>query len=118
MPLPNRSLRILTVDTGTSVRISLFGELDRATVVALGREFSACDRGPATVVVVDLSELDFLDAAAFRLLLDFGRRLRARGRHLSIVNPTAQVRRILEVTAMVHEADVLDEWLEEPANDR
>jgi anti-anti-sigma regulatory factor len=41
--------------------------------------------------------------------------VRARGRHLSLVNPTPQVRRILEVTAIVHAADVMDEWLEEPA---
>lgn len=118
MRLPNRSLRILTVDNGTTVRISLFGELDRATLVALARELRACDRGPASVFVVDLAALDFLDGAAFRMLLDFSRRQRARGRHLSIVNPTPQVRRILEVTAMVHEADVLDEWLEEPARGR
>lgn len=115
MPLPNRSLRILTVDDGTSVRISLFGELDRGTLVALARELRACERGPASVFVVDLAELDFLDGAAFRMLLDFGRRARARGCHLSIVNPAPQVRRILAVTAMVHHADVLDEWLEEPA---
>jgi anti-anti-sigma factor len=115
MPLPNHTLRILTVDDGTSVRISLFGELDRGTLVALARELSACERGPASVFVVDLAALEFLDGAAFRMLLDFGRRVRARGRHLSLVNPTPQVRRILEVTAIVHAADVMDEWLEEPA---
>src|SRR3954451_3996483 len=107
MTLPNRSFRILTVDSGTTVRIALFGELDRGTLLALARELLACDRGPASVFVVDLAALDFLDGAAFRMLLDFGRRQRRRGRHLSIANPSPQVRRILEVTAMVHEADVL-----------
>src|SRR3954468_9913870 len=116
MPLPNRSqLRILSVDNGTSVRIVLFGELARATLAALSRELSACERGPASVFVVDLAALEFLDGAAVRMLLGFGHRLRSTGRHLSIANPTQQVRRILEVTAMVHEADVVDEWLEEPA---
>jgi anti-anti-sigma factor len=114
MPLPNRTLRILTIDDGSSVRIAPFGDLDRGTLVALARELLACERGPASVFVVDLAALEFLDGAAFRMLLDFGRRLRATGRHLSLVNPTPQVRRILEVSAMVHEADVLDEWLEEP----
>ena len=41
-------------------------------------------------------------------------RLRSEGRHLSLVNPSVQVRRILTVGAMVHAADVLDEWLEPP----
>src|SRR4051812_7842814 len=107
MALPNSSFRILTVDNGSSVRIALFGELDRGTLVALARELLACDRGPASVFVVDLAALDFLDGAAFRMLLDFGRRLRASGRHLSLVNPSPQVRRILAVTAMVHAADVV-----------
>jgi anti-anti-sigma factor len=111
----NRTLRILTVDRGSTVRIALSGELDRGTLVALSRELHECDRCEASVVVVDLAALDFLDGAAFRMLLDFSRQLRGRGRHLSLVNPTPQVRRILEVTAMVHEADVLDEWLEMPA---
>src|SRR5215210_1111138 len=115
MPLPNRSLRILTVDRGEVVRIALSGELDRATLVALARELLECERGPASVVVIDLAALDFLDGAAFGMLLDFGRELRTRGGHLSLVNPAPQVRRILEVTAIVHEADVLDEWLEERA---
>lgn len=118
MPLSNRSLRTLTVDRGHTVRIALFGELDRATLVALTRELRECLRGPGSVFVVDLAALEFLDGAAFRMLLDFGRRLREQGRHLSLVNPTPQVRRILEVTAMVHHADVLDEWLEEPVRDR
>jgi anti-anti-sigma factor len=118
MPLPNRTLRILTIDQGHTVRIGLNGELDRATLVALARELLDCDRGNANVVVIDLAALGFLDGAAFRMLLDFGRRLRASGRHLSLVNPSPQVRRILEVSAMVHAADVLDEWLEEPAGNR
>jgi anti-anti-sigma factor len=115
MPLPNRNLRILTLDDGPTVRIAVFGELDRSSLVALARELRDCERGPASVVVVDLAALEFLDGAAFRMLLDFGRQLRSRGRHLSLVNPSPQVRRILEVTAMVHAADVLDEWLEQPA---
>lgn len=118
VPLPNRHFRVLAVDNDRTVRIALFGELDRSTLSALARELRECDRRRATVVVIDVSGLDFLDGAAFRLLLGFGRRLRARGSHLSLVNPSPQVRRILEVGAMVHAADVLDEWLEEPAADR
>jgi anti-anti-sigma factor len=118
LPLPNRQFRVLAVDQGPAVRIALHGELDRSTLVALARELRDCDRRGATVVVIDLSALDFLDGAAFRMLLDFGRRLRARGSHLSLVNPSPQVRRILAVSAMVHAADVLDEWLEEPAAGR
>ncbi|HKP89402.1 MAG TPA: STAS domain-containing protein [Thermoleophilaceae bacterium] len=115
MSLPNRSLRILTAHRGHTVRIAVFGELDRGTLLPLSKELEQCDRGPASVFVIDLAALEFLDGASFRMLLEFGRRLRRRGRHLTLVNPSPQVRRILAVAAMVHEVDVLDEWLEEPA---
>jgi anti-anti-sigma factor len=118
MPLPSRTFRILTVDQGHTARISLQGELDRATLLTLARELLECDRRRTAVVIVDLAGLEFLDGAAFRLLLDFGRRLRREGRHLSLVNASPQVRRILAVTAMVHAADVLDEWLEEALPER
>ena len=94
--------------------MSLHGELDRATIVTLGRELADCLRKRTPLVVIDLAGLEFLDGAAFRLLLDFGLRQRDSGRHLSLVNPTRQVRRILTIVSAVHAADVLDEWLEEP----
>ena len=118
MATSHHNLRVLTVDEGHTVRVSLFGELDRATLLSLARELAELERGEASVAVIDLAGLEFLDGAAFRLLLEFGRRLRHRGRHLSLVNPSPQLRRILEVGAMVHAADVLDEWLEEPAGER
>jgi len=114
MAVPSRTFRVLTVDRGRSARVSLHGELDRATLATLAHELEECDRRRVSVVVVDLSNLDFLDGAAFKLFLDYGRRLRSEGRHLSLVNPSVQVRRILTVGAMVHAADVLDEWLEPP----
>ena len=110
-----RSFRILTVFDGETARISLNGELDRGNLVALARELFECDRKKVSVLVLDLSALDFIDAAAFRFLLATGRRMRGRGRHLSLVNPSPEVRRILEVTALVHAADVVDELMEPPA---
>ncbi|MEA2350705.1 MAG: hypothetical protein QOG41_54 [Thermoleophilaceae bacterium] len=107
------NFRLLTVDQGDTVRIALQGELERATILTLARELEECERRRTAIVVIDLARLEFLDGAAFKLLLEFGRRLRAGGRHLALVNPSRQVRRILEVSAMVHAADVLDEWLED-----
>ena len=112
MPVPNRTFRLLSVESGSTLRITLHGELDRATIITLAQELRECERRAMSVVVLDLSDLEFLDGLAFRVLLDFARRLRRHGRHLSLVNPSREVRRILAVSAIVHEADVLDEWLE------
>src|SRR4051812_30046883 len=100
MPLSHHHLRLLTVDQDQTVRIALRGELDRSTLELLARELRECDRRRTNIVVVDLAHLEFLDGAAFKLLLDFGRRLRGSGRHLSLVNASPQVRRILAVSAM------------------
>jgi anti-anti-sigma factor len=108
-------LRILTVDQDHTVRIALEGELDRATVPKLARELAECDRRRTALVVIDLSGLEFLDAAGFRVLLEFGRRLRDSGRRLRLVNASRQIRRILKVVASMHAADMLDDWLEGPA---
>jgi len=110
--LPKRAFRILTVFDGDTARISLNGELERGNLQLLARELFECDRRGVSVLVLDLAALEFIDAAAFRLLLATGRRMRGRGRHLSLVNPSAPVRRILEVTALAHTADVVDELLE------
>jgi anti-anti-sigma factor len=80
--------------------------------MSLAHELFECDRRRVSVLVLDLTGLEFIDAAAFRLLLATGRRMRARGRHLSLANPSPEVRRILEVSALVHAADVVDELLE------
>src|SRR2546428_2123013 len=112
VPSSKRTFRILTVYDGETARIALHGELDRGNLLALARELFECDRQGISVVVLDMGELEFVDAAAFRLLLHTGRRLRGTGRHMSLVNPSPAVRRIIEVTALVHEVDIVDELLE------
>jgi anti-anti-sigma factor len=79
-------------DTDTHV-ILLSGELDIAALPDLTRMLTeATDVERPTVVVVDLSQVTFMDCAALRPLLDAHDRLDGRFR---LHNPSPPVRRLL-----------------------
>jgi anti-anti-sigma factor len=111
MPLPNPYFRILTVEHEDSVRIALHGELDRAMLLTVARELLEIERHGTPVVVLDLTELTFVDAGGLRLMRDASVRLRATGRQLTLANPSASLRRLLQLTAIDQTADVVDEVL-------
>ena len=57
------------------------------------------EQGPSAVVV-DLSEVTFLDSMVLGVLLQGLKRLRARGGRLRLVAPPAEIRRIFELTLL------------------
>jgi anti-sigma B factor antagonist len=57
------------------------------------------EEGPS-VVVVDLSEVTFLDSMVLGVLVQGLKRLRARGGRLRVVAPRAEIRRIFELTLL------------------
>lgn len=75
------------------------GEIDHSNA---GRLSSAVDepleRGDE-VIVLDLSEVDYIDSGGVSVLLSTVRRLRNRG-WLGVVNPNANVRRLLEIVGL------------------
>jgi anti-sigma B factor antagonist len=54
----------------------------------------------ASVLVIDLSRVTFIDSMALGVLLDGMKRLRARGGVLRIAGPRPDVRRIFEITLL------------------
>jgi anti-anti-sigma factor len=53
-----------------------------------------------TSVVIDLSQISFLDSSGLRVLVAGNEALRARSADLVLRGPSANVRRILEVTGL------------------
>jgi len=85
--------------------VSLLGELDLSVIGSVDREMQRAEATDATRIVLDLRELDFLDASGIRLLLHLGRRSRNNGCRLRIAGARApQVRRVIDLTGA---ADVL-----------
>ena len=99
--VPRRSLLEIVALPGPQTTISLAGELDPATAPELDARLTALAADPAvTSVVIDLSQISFLDSSGLRVLVAGNEALRGRSADLILRGPTANVRRILEVTGL------------------
>ena len=95
--------------TGAVHRLTPFGDLDIATVSILEAEFDAAynDDDGETIIVVDLSRLEFIDSTGIHLLLRMSERCGED--QLRVVGGSPVVERLLEITGlrdsfpMIHE---------------
>ena len=77
------------------------GEIDSSNASDLRLALSERLPSAATALVLELSEVSYLDSSGIQLLFELGRRLGARRQRLRLVVPAAsQVRRVLELTAV------------------
>lgn len=84
------------------------GDLDANTChLVQAASDQVIERG-VTRLIVDGSEMRFMDSSGIHLLLTLQRRLAPVGGTVSVVNPTAPVARVLQVAG-------LDRWLVAPA---
>lgn len=89
---------ILVSFVGTKTVLRVRGELDLLSAPQLGAILhGVIDRGHHSVVL-DLAELDFMDAAGLSVIAAGIRRLQPYGQSLEIRSPSAMVRRILDIT--------------------
>ena len=80
--------------------VSVSGELDLYTSGCLQARIEEADTvGPGTVLV-DLSEISFIDSSALEVLVRESKRLESRGHSLVLVTNDPRTRRILEVTGL------------------
>jgi anti-anti-sigma factor len=90
------------------VELVLTGELDAAVVGHLRRtvESELAERG-ARRLIIDLAQLDFIDAAGIAGLTDGSRLARRRGKHFGIRSPQPAVRRAFDLTGVLPELQLL-----------
>ena len=86
------------------VRILVRGELDLLTAPVLEDALVSLE-GRSEPIVVDLSDLSFLDVSGLRALALAGRRAREKGCRFALTECGPMVRRLLELTGM---ASMLD----------
>jgi anti-sigma F factor antagonist len=88
---PNASSRVLTPH----------GEVDAHTAPALRQAVAEQLLDPeVTQLVIDLSHATFLDSSALGVLIGAFKRMTERGGRLDVVQPSAPLRRIFEITAL------------------
>lgn len=85
--------------SGTAV-LALHGDADLHSVQELRARLDDLVEGGTTTLIVDLSEVMFVDSTGLGALLEATKRLRARGGVLRIACPRPEVRRIFEITLL------------------
>jgi anti-sigma B factor antagonist len=91
-----------------SVRIALEGELDFSSALTLDDELRRAEAEPVPLLVLDLSELRFMDSTGLAIISSAYRRTRRAGMRLVIASPTRAVRRIFQLTGMLDRLEVVD----------
>ena len=96
---PRFTLQSERTETGEHVRV--LGEMDLAVVGRVDHEMRRAEGTDASRIVLDLDELEFLDAAGIRLLLHLNARSQSNGSRLRIRRArSTQVKRVIELTGV------------------
>lgn len=101
----SQDLRIFITQRAGETVVELGGELDARTVDALDDHLGLAVAEGRVDVLVDMSLVTFCDSIALRCLIRAERDLRHAGRRLRIINPSARVTRLLELTSLQALAD-------------
>jgi anti-sigma B factor antagonist len=74
------------------------GELDIGATSEMSALFAMSAAGPQEAVVLDLTNVDFIDSSALGTILRAAQQLEGAGKRLHVVAPEGPVRRLLEIT--------------------
>jgi anti-anti-sigma factor len=101
---------------GEVVVARLDGEIDMSNAVELGEAMSRRVANDALGLVIDLTDVAYLDSAAIKVIYDLRERLRARGQEIRVViapgSLVAEALRVAAVPAVVGAADTVDAALQ------
>ena len=106
--LEERLLTIRSEREGPAHVIQVFGELDLATALRLDEELDRIEAGDAEQVLLDLSGLDFIDAAGARVLLGATARFQSDSKRLHMVRGGPAIERTLNVLGLDNYLPFLD----------
>ena len=87
------------LDNGISL-IKLSGKLDIMGVGKIETKFAGHCAGENVRIIVDMSKVDFLASIGIRLLTVNAKSLASRKGKMVILNPTAEVQKVLEITGI------------------
>ncbi|MBO3751715.1 STAS domain-containing protein [Streptosporangiaceae bacterium NEAU-GS5] len=85
-------------DRGTLINVA--GELDATNTAALSLYLGEAHPDAARTLVLDLTELTFIDSTGLRVLLDLHRGAQAHGGSLHLATSQPHVIRVLEITGV------------------
>jgi anti-anti-sigma factor len=92
---------------GETAHIVFEGELDIATSPGAEAELKRVEADGASLIVLDLRGLTFMDSTGLRLLVAADARARDAGHRLAIVKGPEAVHRVLEITGLDAKLDLI-----------
>jgi anti-sigma B factor antagonist len=92
--------RVEVARKGETSVISVSGELDLASSPALEQELERVAASEASMVIVDLSELEFMDSTGLSVLVRAHQRSEEKGQRFGLINSSQQVQRLLSLTGV------------------
>jgi anti-anti-sigma factor len=99
--LDGRGFMVQSERTNGHEHIRVLGEMDLSVIGLVDREMRRAEATDAERIVLDLHELEFMDASGIRLLLNASERSKSDGGRLRITRASSpQVRRVLELTGV------------------
>jgi len=101
-------LELNTDTNGTTVRLTLEGELDIASAGQVERELARIERNPPARLVLDLRGLAFMDSTGLRIVVSADARAREDGRRLVVVRGPEAVHRIFRMTRLDERLEMVD----------
>jgi anti-anti-sigma factor len=105
-------VQILEIETEVAnglARIALKGELDLSTVNKVEEELQALEASGASLIVLDLSRLTFLDSTGLRCLVTADQRAKESGRRLVLVRGPDAVQRVFTITRLEERLEMVDD---------
>jgi len=102
-------LELTTETEGSTVRLSLTGELDVAGAPRVEQELQRIEREAPPTLVLDLRQLAFMDSTGLRLIVAADDRAREQARRLVVVRGSETVQRIIEMTRLHERFEMVDD---------
>ena len=103
-----RNFSVTVTRDGETVTIVTSGELDLENVERYREVIEEAERSDATRIVIDLSELEYIDSSGLAAVLVAGRRSDLDGQRLFVMAGHGEVRRLLELTALDQTLNLID----------
>jgi anti-sigma B factor antagonist len=102
-------LEVTTQDSGGQVTVSLRGELDLSSVGKVQEELRRVEADGPALLVLDLSNLTFLDSTGLRAVVTADERARENGRRFVVVRGPDAVQRVFSITRLEERLEMVDD---------
>jgi anti-anti-sigma factor len=101
LELDGRPFEVESERTQAGHRIRIAGEMDLSVIDAVEREIKHAEEANSGRIVLDLDELEFVDAAGIRMILEADARSKGTRHRLQVTRAaSAQVQRVLDLTGV------------------